>query len=118
VLNKRPLVDNDFYSQFGKRVKRLRVKNHLTQEALSKRLNLSRASIANIELGRQKILLHQLFAVANALKTDPWDLLPMPSDQEDVAVQLRVGHFSKPEIEFVSRIRDLAEKRINEQTTG
>ncbi|MBU6481638.1 MAG: helix-turn-helix domain-containing protein, partial [Nitrospirae bacterium] len=51
----------DFYSQFGRLVRAHRCRNRLTQQQLSKRLKMSRASIANIELGRQKIPLHQWF---------------------------------------------------------
>ncbi|MBU6435546.1 MAG: helix-turn-helix domain-containing protein, partial [Nitrospirae bacterium] len=73
----------DFYSQFGRLVRAHRCRNRLTQQQLSKRLKMSRASIANIELGRQKIPLHQWFALADALKTDPIDLLPLAVRKEE-----------------------------------
>ena len=48
----------------------------MTQAELSVRIGLSRASVANIESGRQAVLLHQFLALASALSTPPSDLLP------------------------------------------
>ena len=106
--------DNDFYYHFGKNIKSYRCRSNLTQQELSARLKLSRSSIANIEMGRQKILLHQLFDLAEALRTEPFDLLPKSSDERDLAAQLRAGHYSEPVIAWASRIRDLADKRLHE----
>lgn len=51
-------------------------KPRLTQEALAQRIGISRASLANIETGRQSVLVHQLYALAEALKLAPSDFLP------------------------------------------
>lgn len=48
----------------------------MTQAELSARIGLSRASVANIESGRQAVLLHQFLALASALSTPPLNLLP------------------------------------------
>jgi len=116
MLDKPPLVEveNEFYSQFGRRVKSHRSRKHLTQQELSTRLSLSRSSIANIELGRQKILLHQLFDLAEALNTTPWDLLPVSPDQVDVTDQLRDGQYPERMIEWATRVRDSVDKRLHE----
>ena len=37
---------------------------------------MSRAAVANIELGRQRIPLHMLLRFADALETEPLELLP------------------------------------------
>jgi transcriptional regulator with XRE-family HTH domain len=71
------LIDlQSFYSRFGELLSRRR--NHLgiTQEALGKRVGLTRASIANIETGRQKVLVHHLSLLAAALELDAGALLP------------------------------------------
>jgi transcriptional regulator with XRE-family HTH domain len=47
----------------------------LTQEALAQRVGISRASLANIETGRQSVLVHQLYALAAALDLAPEDFL-------------------------------------------
>jgi transcriptional regulator with XRE-family HTH domain len=78
-MNKRDI--DSLYRAFGKLVQRNRKRQPgLTQEKLGEKVNLSRTSITNIEKGRQHIALHQLFAIAEALKTRPEALLPAPVD--------------------------------------
>lgn len=54
---------------------RKRFKPRLTQELLAQRVGISRASLANIETGRQSVLVHQLYALAAALDLAPTDFL-------------------------------------------
>jgi len=64
------------YAQIGERISASRRSNRLRQHELADRVGISRASLANIEVGRQKILVHQLCAIAVALKLPPADLIP------------------------------------------
>lgn len=48
----------------------------MTQLELSARIGLTRGSVANIEGGRQSVLLHQFLAIAAALQMEPRELLP------------------------------------------
>jgi len=64
------------YPKIGGVIRQRRKQLKLTQEKLAPLVALSRTSLANIESGRQKILLHQLFAFAEALALQPADLLP------------------------------------------
>jgi transcriptional regulator with XRE-family HTH domain len=66
---------DDFYRELGSRVRRSRG-DRLTQQMLADRVGLSRAAIANIELGRQRVAAHMLLTFADALDVDPIDLLP------------------------------------------
>jgi transcriptional regulator with XRE-family HTH domain len=59
---------------------RRKFKPRLTQEALAQRVGISRASLANIETGRQSVLVHQLYALAAALDLAPADFLLPASD--------------------------------------
>jgi transcriptional regulator with XRE-family HTH domain len=52
----------------------------LTQLQLSALIGLTRGSVANIEAGRQSVLLHQFLAIAAALKLTPDQLLPAETD--------------------------------------
>jgi transcriptional regulator with XRE-family HTH domain len=59
---------------------RKKFKPRLTQEALAQRVGISRASLANIETGRQSVLVHQLYALAGALDLAPADFLLPTTD--------------------------------------
>ena len=57
----------DVYRVFGNRLRQLREAKHMRQEELATMSSLSRSSIANIENGKQRVLLHHLLHFANAL---------------------------------------------------
>lgn len=64
---------------FGKAIALRRDELSLTQAELASRVGMSRASIANIERGRQNVLLHHVYDLAAALKmAKVGDLLPQP----------------------------------------
>lgn len=65
-----------FYARLGRKIKEARYILMLTQDELAQKVKMSRGSIANIETGRQQMLLHQLKEFAKALKLDARDLLP------------------------------------------
>src|SRR4051812_36632308 len=67
-----------FYSQIGRSIRKLRIRPNgpnLSQEDLAGAISLTRASVANIERGRQKIMAHTLLDIAAALKVSPSELL-------------------------------------------
>lgn len=68
------------YKQFGMQMRDRREVLGLTQLQLSKLIGLTRGSIANIEAGRQSVLLHQFLAIAAALQLAPEQLLPAKTD--------------------------------------
>jgi transcriptional regulator with XRE-family HTH domain len=65
-----------FYVDFGRRVRAAREQQGLTQQALADTLGLTRSSVANIEAGRQRALLHMTAAVSAATGVPAADLLP------------------------------------------
>jgi len=69
------------YQHIGAVVKARRKKLELTQEDLAGQLGISRGSLANIETGRQNILVHQLYRIAASLGLAPTDLLPAPASE-------------------------------------
>ena len=57
------------YRALGARIEHIRKVLGLTQHDLAARLKLTRASIANIETGRQRVLMHTCDEIAAALGT-------------------------------------------------
>lgn len=64
------------YRHIGATIKRRRKQLGLTQERLAKQMSTSRASLANVETGRQNVLVHQLYGFAENLDLTIEDLLP------------------------------------------
>lgn len=59
------------YKMIGERIRDERQKKRLTQDELASRVGLKRASITNVERGRQQILVHTLLQIADSLETSP-----------------------------------------------
>lgn len=72
------------YQHIGAAIKRCRKEHQLTQEELSGQIGISRASLANIETGRQRLLVHQLYSIAGHLGREIGAMLPNPSDVPEV----------------------------------
>jgi transcriptional regulator with XRE-family HTH domain len=70
------VIPDPIYKQIGAVIKARRKTLRLKQEELASLLRISRGSLANIETGRQNVLVHQLYKFAAALKLTPFDLLP------------------------------------------
>lgn len=58
-INEKTKIES-LYSLIGARIKYLRITREWTQMTLSKKTSMTRASIANIEAGRQRMLLHDI----------------------------------------------------------
>lgn len=73
-----PDEESALYRAVGERVRaaRERQAQKLSQVALAKDLGISRASIVNIEAGRQHAPLHLLWQIAQRLDTDVSTLIP------------------------------------------
>jgi transcriptional regulator with XRE-family HTH domain len=75
------------YEAFGAQVRERRTAMRLTQLELATKIKLTRGSVANIEAGRQSVLLHQFLDIAAALGVKPAQLLPSqqeaPTNGED-----------------------------------
>lgn len=76
------MVPTGLYHELGKRIRSVRESKNLTQEALAESVSMTRPSIVNIEKGRQRVPVHTLVRIAEALSVDPSHLLP-PLSRED-----------------------------------
>lgn len=64
-------------SAAGKVVRDLRTRHGLTQAEAAQRLGMSRPSLANIEAGRHRILLEDVWPIARLFKASPEGLVKM-----------------------------------------
>jgi len=100
-------VDADtLYAEFGRLVREHRRRLRLTQIQLATHVGLTRTSITNIEQGRQKVLLHQVFAIAESLGVRPEALLPSetPSEVSPRIEEKLDKHLKSTEMDWARRI--------------
>jgi DNA-binding XRE family transcriptional regulator len=67
---------NLFYTTLGDSIKSARLKSGIKQEYFAHLLDLSRASIVNIEKGRQRPSIHLLLEISEILNVEVISLLP------------------------------------------
>lgn len=110
---------NSINAAFGKAVAVRRDELGLTQADLASRVGLSRASIANIERGRQNVLLHHVYDLAAALKMSKvGDLLPMrPQSDRSPRVEFE---FSDPMVSprAAAQLTDLVAAALAARESG
>ena len=80
-----------FYQQLGSAVRRRRLERGLTQGDVAARIvpAVTRASIANLELGHQRVLAHTLVQLSEILGVSVAELLsapPVPSSDWDAVI--------------------------------
>lgn len=89
------------YRAIGERVSARRAELDLTQAQLAGRTHgrLTRSAVANIESGRQRVAVHHLFDLADALELPPQNLLPdpraIPATPKQAAEELRARVFQR-----------------------
>jgi len=67
-IHKQMMNEEALYKGVGEAIALRRRELKCTQDEIASKVGLSRASLANIETGRQKILLHYLYRLAAALE--------------------------------------------------
>ncbi len=102
-------MDNSaFYRELGRRLASRRKMIDATQADVAGHLGTSRASVANMEAGRQKLYVHQLYDLARALRVDDLaQLMPtqVPSSPDETPLDPRhdVSAVQRAQIEGVLR---------------
>jgi transcriptional regulator with XRE-family HTH domain len=108
--------DLEIYRIIGAGLAARRKKLRLKQAEVADQIGLTRASLANIESGRQKLMLHQIYKLATALKVDSiTELVPARFSFEQASGPLRlvgseVNEVQKAQIEQYVRRKAGAEK--------
>jgi transcriptional regulator with XRE-family HTH domain len=65
------------YEEIGQRVAQARAAAGLSQAKLAGLIKMSRTSVVNIEQGRQRLPIHQLWQLADALELEVGQFLPL-----------------------------------------
>lgn len=77
------MTHEQFYAELGRRLRQARNTAGLTQSELADRSGMTRAALANIERGEQRMAAHQLVAVGAALGVELTTLLPKADSLAD-----------------------------------
>lgn len=86
VRFKGTMVGRELYAALGRRVAARRKVLGITQGALADRSQVTRATVASIEAGRQRVTLDQLYALGSALElSDLADLVPLGFPQRNLS---------------------------------
>jgi transcriptional regulator with XRE-family HTH domain len=96
-----------FYQKLGSQIRAARKKALLTQEALAAKISLTRATVTNIEKGRQQLLVHTLIDIAEALNVPPASLLP---EQQSLSIDRLLTLETIQAQEWIRRAVDLADR--------
>lgn len=85
------MADLELYRIIGAALSDRRRELRLKQAEVADQIGLTRASLANIESGRQKIMLHQIYKLATALKVGSIiDLVPPSFSFEEAIGPLKL----------------------------
>jgi transcriptional regulator with XRE-family HTH domain len=99
-----------FYRKVGELIRAKRKDRGLSQESLAKAIGLKRPSMSNIEKGRQNILLHTFYDIAETLGTAADALLPTNEVNEPV---------NMPDLEALPKeVREFVEAAIKANPKG
>lgn len=113
-----------FYIDLGRRIQQLRTEKKLSQEALGRQLDpqVTRASIANLETGKQRILVLTLVQLARALGVTLDKLVPeieqKPSEswnQGEIERELAEGLSELPKKQIKRLVSQLQQKSRREK---
>jgi transcriptional regulator with XRE-family HTH domain len=99
------------YRVFGRRLREIREKKSVPQQELATFSGLTRSSIANIESGKQRVLLHQVLQFAAALRVAVGELVPSPAEM----AQTLTTDTGNEKNAYLEKLRRLASGRTEEE---
>ena len=104
----------EIYSAIGKKIKEYRLKNHLTQEELAEKLDISVKYISRIENGSGGVKLETLINAMNLLGIVPNVAFPDLIKNDDIKLQLflssKISELSNDKIDFLLSLIDSLKK--------
>ena len=93
--------ESALYELIGARIRAARERQapKMSQSSLAKKVRLTRASIVNIEAGRQRSPIHVIWRIAEALGIEPFQLLPRQADLDQAAIPVKLDAAAIKKIE-------------------
>lgn len=120
------MTDFDIKTFIGERVRTIRLSKNISSESLTDYLNISRASVVNIEKGRQGASIEILIKLSYLFKCDVSDFLPsaslidpcisnMVDDVYKKSIHKATRHLIKKKSLLDIQIKDIENKIYNER---
>ena len=92
---------DEVYRVLGRKVRQMREVERMSQDSLAQHLGISRASMVNIEAGRQRAPLHLLWQIAEVLHSKLIEFIPTP---DEVAVRPNQGLLDREVIDQIEEV--------------
>lgn len=108
------LNDELLYNMIGERIRAARMRREMSQAKLAAKLDLSRASIVNIEAGRQRAPVHVLWRIAEELGTEAALFIPSQAEYLDGDGPVRLDSQTIAQIEDAASDDPIARRGLTE----
>ncbi len=111
----------DFYSELGTRIRKARMDSQINQDVLAQQLGLTRASIVNIEKGRQRPMVHTLIEIAAILNVNFTSLIPgiykelilHPHEQQPMVIETDFENIISDELNIDPSTKDAVKQFVS-----
>lgn len=118
------ITEDRLYELIGDKIRQARSEAGVSQEVLAEYLSLTRASIVNIEKGRQRPSIYLLILIADILKIDYIDLVPVRLDVEKSAKTVNQqeevdfsGIVASESVELTDKVKNSINEFLNQIKT-
>ena len=105
---------DELHLEFGRALRNARNRdpaNVIPQATMARAMGISRASVSNIENGRHRVFLDQVYAAARALGVDPRELLPAPRAKHE-STFVHVSDTSEINADVLRRMQRAANRAV------
>jgi len=96
-----------FREQMGERLRNIRKLKRLSQDDLAKGINMTRASLVNIEAGKQALTAINMWGISNLLKISPSDLFPASENSITLSIQAEIHELKNEAQEWKSKYHSI-----------
>ena len=103
------------YLEIGQIIREIRLNTGFSQEVFAQMLHLTRASIVNIEKGRQRTTIHLLYEIGKIANVNIVDLLPKIKREDELSMKWKekIGNVSDGNALKESKLTDFLNEIIS-----